>query len=353
MQHPDVCIAGAGIIGLSLALELTRRGARVTIFDRGPALAEASTAAAGMLAANDPGNPPQLQPLAHLSVDLYPAFLDHIANLSDIRVPFQTELTLQETNLPSIHDAASLSDLEALLPSHNLSGHHLTLLDEHSIDPRQLAPALLRAVQNTSIQLITNTPLLAVESSRHHLTVITRDHRLQPTHLVDCTGAWTTTLPAAVLPSKGQMLSVSLPQSFPLSLVLRTDDLYIVPRTTGPYHGRAIIGATVEDVGFDKLVHPSDIAHLRERAVQLFPALAEAPVLDQWSGLRPRTADQLPLLGAHPSNPKHIFATGHFRNGILLAPATAHLLTQLLLNDTPDIGLEHFAPDRFIPAPVA
>lgn len=350
MPHPDVCIAGAGVIGLSLALELTRRGARVTLLDRGPALSEASAAAAGMLAANDPHNPPLLQPLSDLSLSLYTPFLAHIANLSDVRVPFQTDLTLQATDLVSV---ASLSraELDVFLPAHNLASHYLTLLDEHSIDPRQLASALITAAENTNIKLLLNTPVVSAEAAPGNadsITVVTAaDDRLSSTWFVDCTGAWTNAFPGAVVPRKGQMLSVALPQGAPLWLVLRTADLYLVPRTTGPNAGRAVIGATVEDTGFDKTVNPSDIAHLRDQAVQLLPALAHAAVLDQWAGIRPGTADGLPLLGAHPANPRHLFATGHFRNGILLAPATAHLIAQLILGDVPSIDLDPFAPARF------
>ncbi len=352
MGHPDVCIAGAGIIGLSLALELTRRGARVIILDRGPALGEASLAAAGMLAGKDPSNPPLLQPLSDLSLSLYPAFLDHIANLSDLRVPFQTELTLQATAIPSVN-SISRSDLDIFLPAHNLGSLPITLVDEHSIDPRQLASALLAAAGNTSIELLTDSPVLGVESKGSDLTVIIGDDRLHPAHFVDCTGAWAVTRPGSVTPRKGQMLSVALPQSSPLWLVLRTDDLYVVPRITGPHAGRAVIGATVEEAGFDKTVHASDIERLRKGAVHLLPALANAPVLEQWAGLRPATRDELPLLGADISNPHHLFATGHFRNGILLAPATAHLLTQIILGEQPEIDLAPFAPGRFILDPIA
>src|SRR5215831_6599399 len=102
MAYPDVCIAGAGIIGLSLALELERRGARVTVLDRGEPLAEASSAAAGMLAAYDPENPPQLLPLSELSISLYPRFLDRLFDLSGLTVPFHTSTTLQAH--PSAHE---------------------------------------------------------------------------------------------------------------------------------------------------------------------------------------------------------------------------------------------------------
>ena len=345
-MQSDVCIAGAGIMGLAVALELTRRGARVTVLERGSAISEASFAAAGMLAVNDPANPPQLQPLADLSASLYPAFLHHIRNLSDIEVPFQTELTLQAAQHAS-GDFLTLAELNIFLPSHGFDGLDFTLLDEHSIDPRQLASALLTAVKNTTIQLITNTPVLSVEGSGGGVTVSTRDERLDAGHLVDCTGAWAVTHATAVRPSKGQMLSVALPESFPLSLVVRTEELYIVPRTSGPDAGRAIIGATVEDTGFDKSTYPSDIKYLFERSVRLLPALANAPVVGQWAGLRPATQDSLPILGASILDQRHLFATGHFRNGISLAPATAHLIAQVILGDAPSIDLFAFSPDRF------
>lgn len=339
-------------MGLSLALELTRRGARVTILERGQPLSEASSAAAGMLAANDPFNPPALQPLSDLSLGLYPAFLDHIAALSDVRVPFQTDLTLQATDLPSVN-SLSRSDLDIFLPDHTLGGLHLTLLDEHSIDPRQLTLALLAAAENTSIRLLTDTPLLELESHGSDLTVVTADARLTPSHFVDCTGAWAATCPGSVTPLKGQLLAVDLPRPSSLSLVIRTEDLYIVPRTSGPNAGRAIIGATLEDTGFDKSVHSADIDHLHQRAVSLLPALADAPVLDGWAGLRPSTRDGLPLLGADLSTPRHLFATGHFRNGILLAPATAHLLAGLITGGEPEIDLAPFAPGRFSADPIS
>src|SRR5215472_15840813 len=95
MRYPEICIAGAGIFGLTLALELHVRGASVAVLDQGSPLSEASAAAAGMLAAADPDNPPQLRPLSNLSLSLYPTFLDHIESLTGIRVPFHTNTTLQ------------------------------------------------------------------------------------------------------------------------------------------------------------------------------------------------------------------------------------------------------------------
>src|SRR5271155_3867307 len=133
-SDPDICIAGAGIIGLSLALELHQRGHRVTVLDQGDPLAEASTAAAGMLAAQDPDNPTQLRPLADLSLSLYPAFLDLLYNFSGIRVPFQTHTTLQSLhpNQSSTNELTpaelTTEDLSHLLPALIPTGHRFILL---------------------------------------------------------------------------------------------------------------------------------------------------------------------------------------------------------------------------------
>ncbi len=150
------------------------------------------------------------------------------------------------------------------------------------------------------------------------------------------------------------MLAVELPPSLPLDIVVRTPDIYIVPRTRGEHAGRAIIGATIEDVGFDKTVHPEDIALLHARATRLLPSLNGATVLDSWAGLRPATPDGLPLLGRLPEASRHLLATGHFRNGILLAPATARVMTQFILEEIPAIELTPFSPARLAaPAGIA
>ena len=351
MQQPDVCIAGAGIIGLSLALELHHRGARVTVLDRSTPLTEASTAAAGMLAANDPHSPTPLHPLSTLSLALYPAYLDRLHALSGICVPFQTGQALQaHPPVAATYKTLSTEELTRLLPALLPQHHRFVLLEEHSIDPRQLATALLAAVRNTTIDLRTNTAVLHASPGKQFVQVQTRAGILHASRFVDCTGAWASATSnlsnIKVAPRKGQMLSVAIPPGLPLNLVIRTSDIYIVPRTTGPHAGRAIIGATIEDVGFDKTVHPSDIERLRALAADLLPPLATAPQLEAWAGLRPSTPDGLPLLGALPNNPNHLLATGHFRDGILLAPATARLITQLLTNESPSIDLTCFSPIR-------
>jgi glycine oxidase len=352
---PDICIAGAGIIGLSLALELHHRGIRVTVLDRGTPLSEASTAAAGMLAAADPHNPPQLRDLANLSLALYPGFLDRLRALSGIRVPFQTHTTLQAIPPGSANSGNELTpeDLTHLLPALTPGSHRFILLDEHSLDPRQLAPALLAAVRAANIDLRPSTPILATRYLDNAVEIHTSTGVLHAAQFVDCTGAWAAVTSQLsniqVAPKKGQMLAVSLPPSLPLHFVIRTPGIYIVPRTSGPDAGRAIIGATIEDAGFDKTLHPSDIAHLHSLAASLLPPLAAAPQLEAWSGLRPATPDGLPLMGALPTQPNHFIATGHYRDGILLAPATAHVMAQLLSGIATSVDLTPFSPARTEP----
>ncbi len=340
MAELDYVIAGAGIIGLSLALELERRGASVVILERERALGQASTAAAGMLAADDPGNPSALHPLARLSISLYPAYLDRIAELSGTPVPFQTTTTLQAVE----PGAEALEHPTELVPQLVSGDHRFALLMEHSLDPRQLAPALLAAVRNSRVDLREDTPLMRVAATPDGIRAETKDSVLHASHLIDCMGAWS---PAPVAPRKGQMLAVQLPAALPLEAVIRTKKVYVVPRTEGPNAGCAIIGATVENVGFDLEVHAVDMLTLNAHATRLLPALAGATFIESWAGLRPATSDDLPILGPAPRQPRYVLANGHFRNGILLAPATAQVMADLLAGKTSRIDLAPFSPARF------
>jgi len=347
VPHPDFVIAGAGIIGLSLALELHERGASVTVLDAGLAMQQTSAAAAGMLAVDDPANPAALGPLASLSASLYPGFLDRIAALSGHVIPFQTETTVEARTRTPDDDATLTSDsLEILVPGHALNALHTTLLQERSVDPRQLGSALVAAVRNTSITLREHTSLTRLAMTADSVNIQAAGETISTARFIDCMGTWS---PTPVAPRKGQMLAVKLPPACLLATVIRTPKVYIVPRTAGPNAGIAIIGATMEDTGFDLTVHPLDILKLNAHACALLPQLAHATFVESWSGLRPMSADGLPILGSLSSQPRYIAATGHFRNGILLAPATGHVIAQLLFAETPAVDLAPFHPTRFTP----
>jgi glycine oxidase len=138
----------------------------------------------------------------------------------------------------------------------------------------------------------------------------------------------------------------ALPQAPLLQHVLRTPEAYIVPRSSG----KILIGATVEDVGFDKSVDPSAIQQLVTTATKYLPELASAPITQSWAGLRPGTPDDLPIIGL-ADVPRVLVATGHFRNGILLAPITAKIVADLVLGRPSPLDIRAFSPDRFPTTP--
>ncbi|AFL89765.1 glycine/D-amino acid oxidase, deaminating [Terriglobus roseus DSM 18391] len=333
MHSPDVVIAGAGITGLTCALELQDCGLEVVVLERGTAGREASWAAAGMLAAHDPANPSQLAPLADLSVTLYPTLLDRIDALTGVRVPIETRWTLEAAEGWRHH--------RAMLPA--LQGRGFRRLPEQSLDPRKLVPALRAAVDAAGVTVLENTPVRAAYQRGAGISVRTPDGVIQAGAFLDCSGAWS----AAASPAKGQMLCVHAPGVFSTgtvgNVVVRTHDVYMVPRLDGS----VIIGATVEDADFDRKVYEPEMRHLRAEAAELLPALAEAPEIASWAGLRPDTPDHLPILGQADA---HAFvAAGHFRNGVLLAPATAHVMMQMVLGMPTSVDLTPFRPDRFPP----
>lgn len=330
----DVVILGAGLIGLATALELADRGASVTVIECGRSLASASTAAAGMLAADDPCNHESLRDLSHLSIERYPGFLRRIEQLSGLQVPFQTETTLQY-----------------------IAGGPALRLSEHSIDPRQLAVALMAAIGSTPIQLLESTRVTSIQTDASGNRLRLEDgSSLAARAILYATGAWTSETSLllegeslSVSPRKGQMLRVRISPSHPLQEVHRSERIYIVPRTHGPQAGTAVIGATVEEAGFDTAVNQHDLDGLRSLAAALIPSLGsidDAPTVESWAGLRPATPDLLPMLGSGLQSGRFV-ATGHYRNGILLAPATAVVMADLLEGRSPAVDLSAFSPLRF------
>lgn len=344
MTTADVVIAGGGIIGLATALELQAAGRRVTVFDRGEAMCEASRAAAGMLAGADPENPRELRNLAQLSLSLYPEFLARIEQLSGARVPIRTTRALQGLrSLPGGSTPLSSAQIEDLAPGINPAGWHFQLIEEKSFDAWDLAEALPRAVRAAGVVLHEHTPVLSVRGGKFAVQVDTSAGLFSAGAFLNATGAWAPALDAGlpVFPRKGHMLTAELPGERQTSCVLRTGKVYIVPRGKNRY----TVGPTVEDAGFDKNIYPDRVHALFQKAVALWPTLGEGRIAESWVGLRPGSEDGLPIIDMAG---EHCWvATGHFKNGIMLAPGTGRVLAQWISGKQPELDLSVFRSGRF------
>ncbi len=324
----EIVIAGAGLIGLSVALELHSRGASVAVLDTARATAGASTAAAGMLAGEDPHNPPELRDFSMWSLSLYDGFLQRVVALSGMAVPYQTETAVQY-----LEDGSAIR------------------IPERSVDPRQLAASVLQAVRNAGIQLVDGCGPIEISESPDAVE-LRPEHgpALSAAQLVHASGAWFAGRPN-IVPRKGQMLRVAMPPGVEIEEVHRSSHIYAVPRRHGPQTGTVVIGATDEDAGFDLHLSQDALDELRARAAALLPSLGsreDAPQVEAWAGLRPATADRLPAIGRIPGVQRQWLAGGHYRNGILLAPGTAAAIAAMLDKRATAVDMRAFDPARLV-----
>lgn len=345
MNYWDVIISGAGIIGVSLALELRERGATVLVLDKGEPGQEASSAAAGMLAASGFETPPALEPLALESARIFPEYVQKLEALSDVKTDFRQHgtIVLQDSasTTPAQYKRFANDDLRRLEPSLHNPGYEAFFVQEDTVDPRLLMQAALAAAQKSGVEIRGNIEVLEIRSAGSIIGVETAG-ATSPIHgraAVNCQGAWAG---APVRPRKGQMLYVRPEKKNLLQHVIHAPEVYIVPRSSG----KILIGATVEDVGFDKTVAPSTIQQLLNEAARYLPKLESSPIIESWAGLRPGTPDDLPILGT-TDMPNVFAATGHFRNGILLAPITAKIMASLILSQPVQYEISSFSPARF------
>lgn len=212
-------------------------------------------------------------------------------------------------------------------------------VQEDSVDPALLINAARLAAQKAGIEVRGHSEVRDFSPSGPYVEVSVASERLQVPNLVDCRGAWSR---PPVRPRKGHSLYVQPKKTGLLQHVVVSPEVYLVPRTSG----KILIGATVEDVGYDKTVVPETVQRLRSAANLLVPELGAASMVASWTGLRPGTPDDLPLLG--PTGARGIFlASGHFRNGILLAPVTAQVIADLVYGKKPQWNIAAFSPGRF------
>ncbi len=350
MKSWDAIIAGGGIMGLSLALALRRHGAQVLVVERGEPGREASYAAAGMLADLDPNTPDPLRAIAIASARLYPEFGHDVQDESGLEVDLRDFETIYfpDANATLGSIAAEMTDgdaLKRLEPALAYTGVAV-LLKERSVDPRTLMAALTRAAKHRGIDVSSGQSVtgIIVEHGAVQGVRTSRTEFHAPV-VVNCCGAWSGDVDGARTPAKpikGQMLSLIAPRKDFLRHVVRGPEVYLVPRSDG----RILVGSTVEHVGFDKRVQPEVIQRLHQKAADLIPELGQCRMLEAWAGLRPGTPDSLPIMGRGDAD-GYFINTGHYRNGILLAPIAASLMTQLIRGLAPEFDLSQFSPQRF------
>jgi glycine oxidase len=348
----DVIIVGGGIIGLSLSIELHKQGASVLIVEKGEPGREASRAAGGMLVGAGDEIPAALRELASTSARLYPEFVHELQDESGVDVDLRANGTLlfPDEGQPSGQSHAARPPLstpvQELEPALAICERTALFVEERSVCPRSLTEAAIKAVRHRGIDLVSGAAVVSVDLSEGHVVgVSTSKIAYRALKVVNCAGAWAgqiTPFAVPTRPVKGQMVCLAMPSRNLLQHVVRSPEIYLIPRSDG----RLLAGATVEEAGFDKRTVPETILRLHNSAIALLPALREARVLEAWAGLRPGTPDGLPILG-NTSIPGYYMATGHFRDGILLAPITAQLVAQTVQDQKPAYDLSAFSPDRF------
>jgi len=363
----SVVIIGGGVMGCAAAYELSRRGVKVTVLERSVPGAEASSAAAGILGAQvESHRPGPMTKLGLLSRKLYPALVRDLERISGISIEYRRsgvlkvayaasdvaraarELAWQgKAKLPlaRLTRTALLAREPAL--SRELSGG-LWFEADATLEPRALLSALRISAEKLGAEFRSGSFVkgVAEESGRAVGVELDDGSVVSGSHVVLAAGSWTSLLAKSdatmprVVPARGQI--VELRTSAPLlSSVLFGPDCYLVPRADG----RLLIGSTLEFVGFRREVTAGAVAKLLMAAIRLVPALADAELSGSWSSFRPYTQDELPLLGPS-ATPGLILMSGHYRNGILLAPISAQIVADCVTGKKPPLDLTPFSPDR-------
>ncbi len=346
----DILIIGGGIVGLSLAIELKLRKTNVTVLTRDFQQA-ATHAAAGMLAPQAEKIPPSpMLDLCLHSRAIYSDWTRKLAEISGLDTGYwpcgilapvyssQQQESKEECPVSIWLDREAIHKHQPGLSSEVVGGWWYP--EDAQVDNRALARALWAAARELGVNLCEGVNVEKIHIQNRQVTSVkTSGGDWQAERYVLATGAWANELlPVPVYPKKGQMLSVRSPSpTLGLKQVLFGEEIYIVPRRDGTI----VIGATSEDVGFAPHNTPAGIQALLARAIRLYPELQHFPILEFWWGFRPATPDELPILGSSAYD-NLILATGHYRNGILLAPITALLIADLILEQNYDPLLNHF-----------
>ena len=360
-----VIVVGAGIVGYAVAYELAARGAQVRVIDRRGTGRGATHASAGMLAPYIEGHAAPLLQLGVCSLEQYEGFVRRIAGEGRRAVEYRHNGTLQVAR-----DESEVRPLERLAGTLREAGVSHSWLDAGGT--RRLEPALGDGVQaglvvplHGYVGVATLMAALVDAATSHGVTcsirnayaiasangapsVETDTETLTADAVIVAAGCWSGGItmkqgPAPpVRPIRGQLVHLRLEEP-PVSRVIWGGSAYLVPWQDGS----VLVGATVEDVGFDERVTSGGVRQLRDSAEQLVPALRSATFVEARAGLRPRTADELPIIGPSSTMRGVYYATGHYRNGVLLAPLTATMIADLLIDGRERREAHLVRPDRF------
>jgi len=343
----DALVVGAGIIGCAVARELSRRGARIAIIEARTAGAGATQASAGILAPyiEASGEGP-LQALTVRSLAMYDEFIADVVRDAGTPVEYRRCGTLEVAADGS--SATRLASLGTWVQSMGVEARWLNRAEVSRLEPAlagtegallvpshgyvrasQLTAALLAAACRHGAAFHSERRVEGIEFEGDGVTVRAGGESYCARTLVIAAGSWSGLLAVAtaVKPIRGQLLQLRWTGP-PITHVLWSDSCYIVPWVDGTL----LVGATVEDVGFDERVTVSGIHALLAAASALLPAVGDATFVEARVGLRPATPSGLPIIARSAEHPSVVYATGHYRNGILLAPLTAHLVADLLFS---------------------
>jgi glycine oxidase len=322
----DVIVVGGGIIGLSLSIALHKRGVRVLVVERGEPGREASYAAAGMLADCTLETPAVLQALATASARMYPEFVHEMQDESGMNVDLRDEGTLLFVSPEHVSELsefcaqnplpAPLADLEPALAEMKVPAVAV-YLKERSVDPRALLAAALKAAKHRGVDIKSGTAVTDLLFSDERVVGVNTDRTHYPAAcVVNCAGAWAGTFSKHRFPTrpvKGQMLAVACARHDVLRHVIRTPEVYLVPRSDG----RILIGSTQEEAGYDKRTDADTIHRMHQAAIRLVPALGQARILEDWAGdsgrsAHPRRHQHARIFCGHGAFPRWDFArAGH------------------------------------------
>jgi len=371
VQINDAIVVGGGIVGCSIALRLSETGLRTVIIERGTLGCEASRAAAGMLSpqASTRGPSPFLD-LCLRSLELYPDWIRKIHELSGIDPEYQEQGTLCVALGPDEqHDIDEWTSwqIAAGLRVEKLSAEEVRAIEpslseqvvggvklpgDHQVENRRLMDALGVAIRRRGIEVVEGRPVDSLKLSEGRAAGVTCGGELLKSGLVIlAAGCWSGSvfqdagLALPIEPARGQILAVKA-ESRPFSHVIHSGECYLVPRQDN----RIVVGSTVEYTGFHKATTAGGLLALLRAAVEVVPSLGDLEMVESWCGLRPDTPDHLPVLG--PSGIDNLYlATGHFRNGILLAPITGEILTKCVAEGSMPAEASAFGAERFSSLP--